>query len=213
MRQIIYLIRHGHTSGTENNIMYGSTELPVTEDGLQEIRDMAARDVYPDPEDAVMYTSGMLRTEQTFEAIYGDAEHSVEPLLREIDFGRFEMMTIEEILADEYGKLWLTGEVENPEFEGGDTLDGFITRVNRGLKNIIENAKESALEKAIAVIHGGVMSYLMQDMFPDEKEDMWDWTPYPGCGYVVELKEGKALNWKPIGVPGGVGNPVKNNND
>lgn len=209
MKQIVYLIRHGHTAGTEQNIMYGATELPITEEGLREIRTMAARDVYPGPEDAILYTSGMLRTEQTFEAIYGDAEHFVAPLLREINFGKFEMMTIEEILDDDYGQAWLRGEIDTPEFEGGDSLHGFRTRVNQGLSEIICDAAEKGTARVIAVIHGGVMSYLMEDLFPEDMEDMWDWTPHPGCGYMIEVDDGTAVAWKPIGLGGGMGNPMR----
>ncbi|NLY87534.1 MAG: phosphoglycerate mutase family protein [Clostridiales bacterium] len=209
MRQIVYLIRHGHTAGTEQNIMYGATELPITEEGLREIHRMAAQEVYPDPQDAILYTSGMLRTEQTFEAIYGDAEHSVEPLLREINFGKFEMMTIDEILNDDYGKAWLRGEIGEPEFEGGDSIDGFRTRVSQGLREIIQEATERGVDRIIAVIHGGVMSYLMQSLFPDAMEDMWEWTPFPGCGYSIELQDDIPVSWGTIGICGGMGHPVR----
>ena len=34
----IYLIRHGKTDGNRNHWYYGATDLPLNEDGLEEIR-------------------------------------------------------------------------------------------------------------------------------------------------------------------------------
>ena len=55
--------------------------------------------MYPEGEGAALYTSGMLRTEQTFEAIYGERPHGRIPDLREIEIGIFEMKTFDEVLA------------------------------------------------------------------------------------------------------------------
>ena len=100
MKQTLYLIRHGNTEGTERGILYGATDLPVTEQGLEELRRMAASGIYPEPSGAGLYTSGMLRTEQTFAAIYGEIHHLTEPLIREFNRGIFEMMTVDEVLED-----------------------------------------------------------------------------------------------------------------
>ncbi len=194
------MIRHGNTPGTENHLMYGATELPVTEEGLCEIEEIAAKGIYPDPEGAEVYTSGMLRTEQTLNAMYGrEIEHSRAPMLREINVGKFEMQTVDEIMQDDYGKLWLTGQLEDPHFEGGDSMSGFGERTFEGAKEIIRDCIERNKERMIFVIHGGVIMSIMRQFFPDVYEDMWDWTPVPGYGYSVELEDGKPLSWKLLG--------------
>lgn len=85
MKLNLYLIRHGHTTGTEAKLLYGSSELSLTEEGLREITSFAEQGIYPDHEDAAVWTSGMKRTEQTLRGMYGDIEHRQEPRLKEID--------------------------------------------------------------------------------------------------------------------------------
>ena len=51
----------------------------------------------PSSEDAQFFTTGMLRTEQSLEIIYGKREHEVIEALRELDFGEFEMCTYEQL--------------------------------------------------------------------------------------------------------------------
>ena len=199
MEQKLYLIRHGHTSGTDQNLMYGDADIPVTEAGLREIAEMAAAGIYPDPEGAAIYTSGMIRTEQTLEAIYGVVEHRIAPLLREINLGKFEMKTVDEILKDEYGRKWLGGEIEDPHFEGGDSFSGFQARTTEGIRRVIHECMKEERDKIIVVIHGAVISSVMEHFFPDTYEDIWQWTPVPGSGFEIILAEGKAVSWKYVG--------------
>ena len=199
MEQKIYLIRHGHTPGTDRNLMYGGTELPVTEEGLRKIRRMAKAGVYPDAEGAELYTSGMLRTEQTFAEIYGDIEHRTAPLLKEIHIGQFEMQSIEEILADDYGRAWLEGRLEDPSFEGGDSFSGFFARTREGITEIVEEAVKKGTSRVILVIHGAVISSIMDFFFPGRFKDPFRWVPTPGCGYEIVMNDGKPVSWTLFG--------------
>lgn len=203
MKQTLYMVRHGNTVGTDNGLMYGATELPVTEQGIKEIEAIAAQGTYPDPIGAEIYTSGMLRTEQTLNAMYGatygELEHKQHTLLREINVGQFEMKTIEEIMADDYGKLWIAGQITDPHFENGDSMSGFRERTFRGAREIIDDCLQREKDRMIFVIHGGVITSIMYNLFPEVHSDMWDWTPTPGYGYVVELEDGQPLSWGPIG--------------
>lgn len=194
------MIRHGKTPGTDRNLMYGATDLPVTEAGLEEIRQLASKGVYPELGDAAIYTSGMLRTEQTLEAIYGEVDHRRAPKLREINVGKFEMMTIDEILEDEYGREWLSGKLDDPHFEGGDSISGFSARVRKGMDEVIGDCMKEGIERIIVVIHGAVITYIMDDFFPEvEQDDVWQWTPVPGGGYKVTLEDGRAVAYELIG--------------
>lgn len=199
MRQIIYLIRHGNTTGTENGILYGSTELPVTEKGLEDIRSLAAEGIYPDPDGADLYTSGMLRTEQTFEAIYGDLPHETAPLLREMGIGIYEMMPVREVLRTEFGRAWLSGEIEEPYLEGGESVPGFARRISEGIHEIIDRNEANGTGRTIIVAHGGPIAHVMQEFFPGIFDNVWDWTPGPGLGVGITFDSGKATGWEPIG--------------
>ena len=93
----LVLLRHGRTEGTERHLYYGATDLPLLEDGVQNLQLAAARGVYPSPDGFTFATSGMLRANQTLRAIYGDVPFSVIGDLREVNFGIFEMKSYEDL--------------------------------------------------------------------------------------------------------------------
>ena len=97
MKSKICLIRHGITRGNRDRLYYGQSDIPLIEDGEKEISRLAKEGIYPDSEDAVYYTTGLQRTEQTFGLIYGDKPHDRIELLQEINFGEYEMKTHEEL--------------------------------------------------------------------------------------------------------------------
>lgn len=170
MERKLYLIRHGNTEGTERKLFYGSTDLPITQSGRQEVEAMWRRGLYPEGEAAALYTSGMLRTEQTFEAIYGERPHGRIPDLREIEIGIFEMKTFDEVLATPLGSRWLKGEMPEFDFPGGDSYEGFFRRVNRGLETLLKEDNP----RVIAVLHGAVISAIMEILFSGEKKNIFD---------------------------------------
>ena len=90
------LIRHGDTRATRLRLYYGSKDLALLPQSAQALAANAAR--YPKA--PRYFTSGMVRTEQTFQAIYGPLPHKILPGLREMDFGRFEMHSYEELKDD-----------------------------------------------------------------------------------------------------------------
>lgn len=213
MKQILYIIRHGHTSGTESELLYGSTDLAVTEDGFREIEAYAEEGIYPDTEGAAVWTSGMLRTEQTLKAMYGklydNLPHRHEPRLREIDLGKYEMKTVREAMQDEYGKAWLTGELDELDFEGGDSESSFKERVNNGLWHLLNKAHEEGHDRIIAVLHGAVITYIMDAAFPGVHDNKWAWCPNPGTGYRLVIEDGVPVSWELVGNTGENATPVK----
>ncbi len=70
------MIRHGITEGNQKRLYYGSSDIPLAEEGIEMLRNLSAQEIYPDDTDAKYYTSGMLRTEQTFSLIYRNAAAS-----------------------------------------------------------------------------------------------------------------------------------------
>ena len=79
------LLRHGETDGSRRDLYYGAADIPALPESLAALHENAA--AYPRA--ARYYTSGLLRTEQTLEAIYGPVAHQQLPGLREMDFGDF----------------------------------------------------------------------------------------------------------------------------
>ena len=141
MNSYIHLIRHGITAGNENRWYYGRMDIPLTARGIAQLEKLRADGIYPNVQNADCYTSGMLRTEQTFQTIYGDLPHKTLPLLREMNFGAWEGMSFEEIEQDTAHKAafddWM--RVTDGSFafpEGGDSVNSFYARVRGGLAEL-----------------------------------------------------------------------------
>lgn len=195
MERTLYLIRHGDTEGTLRGLFYGSTDLPLDDSAYPTIEKKRTAGDYPERGDQLVFTSGMLRTEQTLEAIYGTTEHEIIRDLREIELGIFEMKTAKEVMQDPYGKAWLTGEAEGMNFPGGDRTETFTERVGRGLA-VLRHRLEA--NDVIAVLHGGVIFTIMMMLFPGEKENAWEWTPEPAGGYRVLFRDGEPTEYTRI---------------
>ena len=101
------LLRHGITEGNRRRLYYGSTDLPLLQEGWEALEDLRAQGGYPTA--TRYYTSGMIRTEQTLLALYGPVSHEVLPGLREMDFGAFEMRSYEELPAGDNASPGGTG--------------------------------------------------------------------------------------------------------
>ncbi len=97
LKMRIILIRHGLTRANEKHLYCGSSDLPLSEAGIKGINERAAKGIYPPPDGCELYTSGLLRAEQTFSLIYGAAVHKTDERLRELDFGDFELLTYDEL--------------------------------------------------------------------------------------------------------------------
>ena len=209
MKTKICLIRHGITEGNQKRLYYGSSDIPLAEEGVAMLRELAAQGIYPDDADAECYTSGMLRTEQTFSLIYGDREHQVLSPFREIDFGDFEMKSYSELKDDPDYQTWIgdtTGTLPPP---GGESACDFQMRVLKGFTELLQEQEKRLVSTAtgspsrsnppdgklltIVVCHGGPIAAILQNAFPDEKENFYQWLPDPGHGYLLTVEDGEIL--------------------
>lgn len=178
----LVLLRHGRTEGTERHLYYGATDLPLLEDGVQDLKLAAARGVYPSPDGFTFVTSGMLRANQTLRAIYGDVPFSVIDDLREVNFGIFEMKSYEDLKTDPVYQDWLAGDWFRNVPPGGESFADSEARLLRGLDELL-----SRKDNTICVCHGGTILTAMANLFPEEGKDGYAWQPKPGFGYEIDL--------------------------
>lgn len=173
------LIRHGITQGNKDRLYYGATDLPLLPEGEEELRRLANKGGYPTAQH--YYTSGMLRTEQTFALLYGERPHEVLPGMREINFGDFEMRNYEQLKDDPAFVQWCTGDVEGNVCPNGESSRQMLARAWLALQPVLDGA-----EDAVCVTHGGVIANLLGEWFPC-KGNRYTRTPHPGTGYTVEF--------------------------
>ncbi len=194
MKSYIHFIRHGITEGNLKRWYYGSMDIPLAEEGLAAINELKAQAIYPPLKEAKCYTSGLIRTEQTLQAIYGDVPHETMPLLREMNFGAWEGKTFEELKSEKEFDAWVNTADGSFTFPGGgDSIDSFYARICEGLKELLGVHRLNELSHrhngrdavSIVVCHGGVIAAIMENLFPGERENFWQWIPDPGHGYTV----------------------------
>ena len=129
----IYLFRHGITEGNKRRLYYGSTDLPLIEEGIAAIKERREAGIYPDISGFEVITTDLLRTKQTLFEMYGNVESKEELRLREFDFGDFEMFSYEELKDREDYQAWITGDNWRnvcPNGESGEIM------LNRSLEAI-----------------------------------------------------------------------------
>lgn len=110
-KSYIHFIRHGLTEGNLRRWYYGSTDIPLAPEGFAALESLRDAGIYPELGDADCYTSGMLRTEQTFQTIYGDVPHKALPLMKEMNFGTCECKTFDELKTMDF---LMTGSTIKP---------------------------------------------------------------------------------------------------
>ncbi|MBR0599078.1 histidine phosphatase family protein [Sinanaerobacter chloroacetimidivorans] len=196
----IHLIRHGTTEANIALRYYGSTDLPLANQGVDGISQLVLKGIYPSADGAFCYTTGLMRTEQTFFLIYGCREHQQIAALREYHFGDFEMKSHNELEENQAYLSWIQDREGLTPCPNGESPKEFRARVKAGFEMILgsHQGKEARDRKSIIVCHGGVISIIMEMCFPNEGKNVFQWQPEPGRGYTISLEEGKAVVYEAI---------------
>ena len=169
----IYLIRHGKTEANEKHLYCGSTDLPLSKEGREELQNLRY-----DIKNVRFLTSGMKRTNETLRILFGDVPFEIDPRFREVDFGIFEMHSYEKLKDNPEYQTWLTGDNEAnipPQGESGMQM-----------KQRVLEAFSEIKEDICIITHGGVIAAIMEHLFPEEGKNRYQWQPRPGQGYALQ---------------------------
>lgn len=167
---IVYLIRHGKTVANERHLYCGSTDLPLSENGREELRRLRYS-----MNNVRFVTSGMKRTNETLCILFGNLPYVVEPRFREMDFGVFEMHSYAELRDWPTYRRWIAGDNASnvpPEGESGAQM------TERALQAFSELREDTCI-----ITHGGVIAAIMAHLFPKESKNRYEWQPSCGKGY------------------------------
>ena len=169
----IYLIRHGKTEANEKHLYCGSTDLPLSKAGKTELQGL-----HNDIKNVRFITSGMKRTNETLQILFGDVPFEVDSRFREVDFGIFEMRSYEDLKDNPDYQRWITGDNNVNVPPNGESGAQMKARVLAAFSEIKEDT--------CIITHGGVIAAIMAHLFPEENKNLYQWQPKPGCGYAVE---------------------------
>ena len=140
----IYLIRHGQTAGNALRRYIGSTDQPLTPEGMEGAKAAGARRSVRS-----VFVTPLVRTQQTARILFPDAEQTVVPALREMDFGDFEDRSFEDMKDDPAYRAWVDGGCLAPCPNGESVLE-FSNRVYAGFLECVRALPEETRRAVFA---------------------------------------------------------------
>ncbi|KAF8445813.1 histidine phosphatase superfamily [Boletus edulis BED1] len=159
----LFLIRHGETEWSLNGRHTGRSDIPLTARGEQQIKEKAPFLVGHgralDPRNLVIaFISPRIRAQKTFDLLFGHLpsipDHVITDQVREWDYGDYEGLLKEEILAKQPDwNIWRDG------CPGGESVgdmcsrvDGMIAKVREYHRQYFEEGKGA--RDVLIVAHG-----------------------------------------------------------
>ncbi|CAM2827938.1 histidine phosphatase family protein [Erysipelothrix tonsillarum] len=185
----IVLVRHGYTTSNEEGTYSGWSDVHLSKQGIEDLKQYRTEYVYPQTER--YYTSDLTRTIDTFKIIYGAEtpifESSKE--LREIFFGDYE-----DVHGDQVSENYFDGFLVNKRIANGETLTEFSYRIISKLEGILKDMKEHDVESSTIVCHSGVIKTLLIFLGNRPFLDFREIHAPNGLGYILDLDYDMELN-------------------
>lgn len=156
----VYLVRHGETEWSRSGQHTGRTDIPLTDLGRRQARDLGRR--LGDHRFALVLSSPRSRAIETAE-LAGFARVGTDPDLAEWDYGEFEGRTTPEIRQELPGWTIWTGP-----WLGGERPGDVAARVDRVIARCLD---PEVLGDAVLFAHGHVLRVLAARWLGTQPED------------------------------------------
>ncbi len=182
----IILVRHGETEGQSSIRYFGATDVPLSAVGREQVRQARAR--LADEAFEVVWASSLSRAAESARILAPDRPIQIEADFREVDFGRWEGLTREEIAAldPELFALWQR-DLARFDYPGGERREDFRARIARGLGRL----RASGASSALVVAHKGVVRTLHELTSGEILAG-----PEPALGGVVQVWRDRLGHWR-----------------
>lgn len=211
----IYLIRHCQSMGNIQHRFQGRYDADISPEGAKQLELLGLR-FRNEPID-VIYTSPLKRARATAEAIgkYHDVDVIEEPGFIEMDVGRMENRSLEELAAKfpETAEDWARAP-DRCRFPGGETMLEVYERVNRALDKVIA---DNPGRTVVVTTHGGVLRNLYARITYGEPVGIRKSEVFGNTGVSTVIADGGALRWESVNsldhLPEDMRRPPTNYND
>ena len=185
----ISILRHGITDANENGIYIGKTDLPLSENGREALQEKYETHEYPKVQK--VYTSPLERAVQSAEILFPARDLVIVDDLREMDFGVFENLSVDDLIELDSYKKWLKGGLDNPP-PNGESLRNMMLRCYSALNLMILDMMKEGITHAGAVTHSGILMNMMS-CFGLPKMKPMEFACDPGEGYEILVS---AMMWQ-----------------
>lgn len=175
----LHFIRHGLTEANVTGKYVGVTDLPLTDDGADQLDAIRVKGELP--ETGLLFTSPLKRCVESCEILFPETEPIIIDEFKEFDFGDFENKAAAELENNPQYIEWISGRACPPNGEGSDE---FVKRVCLGLNKAVRIMMEREVFEATAVMHGGVMMTLFAACALPQRHAV-EWSSPVGGGYTA----------------------------
>jgi broad specificity phosphatase PhoE len=178
MNTRVFLVRHGATILTAEDRFAGSTDVPLSDEGREQVRRLAAR--LSDDGISSVYASPLGRTVETATILAQPHELEVQTRdgLREISHGRWEQMTRKEV-DEKYPEEAAAWEEDPYTFapKGGESG---LAVTSRALPVLMDIVRENPGGRVLVVSHKATIRLLLSSLLgfdPRRYRDNLDQSP------------------------------------
>jgi broad specificity phosphatase PhoE len=176
----LLLTRHGHVEGIRPARFRGRAELPLTQTGLAQADALAQR-IARQWKPVAIYTSGLQRCVVTGNRIAAatGAPASVAGGLMDLDYGRWQMRTHDELRAEapQPFTLWHTAP-HLMRFPDGESLQDLVARTANSLRAVLARHPADAV---VMVGHDSVNRSLLLQLLDQPLAAYWKLAQDPCC--------------------------------
>lgn len=190
----VWLIRHGSTKGNISGAYIGSTDEPLSNEGIKQLHALKLSGKLPPVKK--VYASDLIRCVQSAKILFPLREPVLVPGLRECDFGLFEGKNHDKLWDDPNYQAWYASGGIIP-FPNGEDPALFKKRCQLAFIQICEGLEEPA---PIAVVcHGGtIMSILAHFSHPYHDFYHWQVKNSDGYSFKYDTERGLAMDIQKI---------------
>lgn len=175
----MWIIRHGETDYNTEHRYQGQIDIPLSEEGRDHLKESAQ------VVDTV-YVSRLRRTAQTAKILFPDARQIVVPGIEEMNFGRFDGHTHQELSSDPAYQRWIDSWC-TLDVPGGENREQFTRRTLKAVTGLIRSAAAQGRSHLVIVAHGGTIMAFME-RFGEPKREYYEWQPDNGEGWELEVE-------------------------
>ena len=187
MTKRLILARHAQVDPQYAGRFLGSTDVPLSD--LGRLQAAALASALSNGRDDRLFVSPLRRAVQTAEFLQSDAQ--IDPDLREIDFGRWEGRSFEEISSSDENGLIDRWSSFDPEFSfpGGEPLGAFVARI----AEVSDRLASSRAETVLVITHGGVIRATICHLLGLEPRNYLLFDVRPASITTIDLFDGRGV--------------------
>lgn len=185
-----YIIRHGETTATVRGQFHGTMDAELSQEGKEQVK--ALNKYFRQQPITRIYVSPLKRCRQTAAILKGrrNVPLTITPQLREIDFGKWEGLTLAQMHKDNPRKLksWFT-DFTRFKMPGGERVTDLISRVTVFWRRLARKHKTGNI---VIVTHGGPAKVIIMKELGLAWKNFWRFHLSTASLNIVELDSGSS---------------------